>query len=142
VLIVGGLLKLGWAAEFMSRPIVTGFVFGLVLLIILGEIPSLLGMPPVSGDVFSKVWGIIGHIAAGDIKPLTALIGLSSLAILFVGARFAPRIPWGLLVLMGAIVTSNMLDLAGRGVVTVGAVPTGLPALAIPDVGLSELGPS
>ena len=141
VLIVGGLLKLGWAAEFMSRPIVTGFVFGLVLLIILGEIPSLLGMPPVSGDVFSKVWGIIGHIAAGDIKPLTALIGLSSLAILFVGARFAPRIPWGLLVLMGAIVTSNMLDLASRGVVTVGAVPTGLPALAIPDVSLSELGP-
>ena len=141
VLIVGGLLKLGWAAEFMSRPIVTGFVFGLVLLIILGEIPSLLGMPPVSGDVFSKVWEIIGHIAAGDIKPLTAVIGLSSLAILFVGARFAPRIPWGLLVLMGAIVTSNLLDLASRGVVTVGAVPTGLPALAIPDVSLSELGP-
>lgn len=57
-LIIGGLLKLGWAAEFMSRPIVTGFVFGLVLLIILGEIPSLLGMPPEQGDVIARAWSI------------------------------------------------------------------------------------
>ena len=140
VLIVGGLFKLGWAAEFMSRPIVTGFVFGLVLLIILGEIPSLLGLPPVSGDVFSRLWEILLHIAGGDIKPLTAAIGIGALVILFLGARFAPRIPWGLLVLAGAIVLSRVLDLAGKGVVTVGTVPTGLPAIAIPDVGLSDMG--
>ena len=80
VLIIGGLFKLGWAAEFMSRPIVTGFVFGLVLLIILGEIPSLLGMPPVSGDVFTRVWQILTQV--DDIKPLTAVIGIAALTIL------------------------------------------------------------
>ncbi len=137
VLIVGGLFKLGWAAEFMSRPIVTGFVFGLVLLIILGEIPSLLGMPAVSGDVFTRAWQIVTQL--GDIKPLTAAIGLGSLAVLFLGARFAPRIPWGLLVLITAIVASNVFDLAGKSVVTVGTVPTGLPAVALPDIGFADM---
>ena len=139
VLIVGGLLKLGWAAEFMSRPIVTGFVFGLVLLIVLGEIPSLLGMPPVKGDVLTRAWSIFTSL--GDINPLTAVIGLTSLAILFLGAKFVPRIPWGLLVLIGSILLSGAMDLSERGVTTVGAVPTGFPPFGLPDVALSDLGP-
>ncbi len=139
VLIVGGVLKLGWAAEFMSRPIVTGFVFGLVLLIVLGEIPSLLGMPPVTGDVLSRAWSIFTSL--GDIDPLTALIGLTALAVLFLGAKYAPRIPWGLLVLVASILGSGAWDLAGRGVVTVGAVPTGLPPIGLPGIGLGDLGP-
>lgn len=138
-LILGGLFKLGWAAEFMSRPIVTGFVFGLVLLIILGEIPSLLGMPPVKGDVLSRAWSIL--FSLGDINPLTAVIGIASLAVLFLGAKFVPRIPWGLLVLVVAILASSAFDLAGRGVVTVGTVPTGIPPIGFPVVGLGELGP-
>lgn len=132
VLIVAGVLRLGWTAEFMSRPIVTGFVFGLVLLIILGEIPSLLGMPAVSGDVISRAMSILTNL--GDIDPLTAAIGLSALAVLFLGARFAPRIPWGLLVLVAAIIASNYFNLAAKSVATVGAVPTGLPAVSVPDV--------
>ena len=132
VLIVAGVMKLGWTAEFMSRPIVTGFVFGLVLLIILGEIPSLLGMPSVTGDVISRALSIVANL--GDIDPLTATIGLGALAVLFLGARFAPHVPWGLLVLVVAIVASGYFDLAAQGVATVGEVPTGLPAVAIPDV--------
>ncbi len=139
VLILGGLLRLGWAAEFMSRPIVTGFVFGLVLLIVLGEIPSLLGMPPEKGDVLARAWSIATSL--GDINPLTAAIGLTALAILFLGARFVPRVPWGLLVLIGSILLSGALDLAARGVTTVGAVPTGFPPFGLPDVDLGDLGP-
>ena len=138
-LIVGGMLKLGWAAEFMSRPIVTGFVFGLVLLIILGEIPTLLGMPPEQGGVLERAWSIFTSV--GDITPLTAAVGLSALVVLFLGARFAPRIPWGLLVLVVAIVASGAWDLAGRGVVTVGTVPTGFPPFGLPGIGLGDLGP-
>ncbi|MFN8185252.1 MAG: SulP family inorganic anion transporter [Candidatus Nanopelagicales bacterium] len=138
-LILGGLLKLGWGAEFMSRPIVTGFVFGLVLLIILGEIPSLLGMPPEKGDVLSRAWSIFTSL--GEITPLTAVIGLTALAVLFLGARFAPRIPWGLLVLTASILASSAWDLSTRGVTTVGTVPTGLPPIGLPAVGLGDLGP-
>ncbi|MCB9424024.1 MAG: SulP family inorganic anion transporter [Actinobacteria bacterium] len=139
VLILGGLLKLGWAAEFMSRPIVTGFVFGLVLLIVLGEVPNLLGMPVESGDVFRRLWEILTSL--GEVHPLTAAVGLTSLAILFLGAKFLPRIPWGLLVLIGAIALSTVADLSERGVKTVGEVPTGLPPIGLPGVSVSDLGP-
>jgi sulfate permease, SulP family len=136
-LLIGGLAKLGWAAEFMSRPIVTGFVFGLVILIVIGEVPSLLGMPATAGKVQERVWSIATSFT--DINPTTAALGLGSLAILFIGARLAPRIPWGLIVLVSAIVLSSALDLAADGVVTIGPVPQGLPPLGLPDIAVSDL---
>ncbi len=54
-LIVSGLLGLGWLAEFLSKPIVTGFVFGLTVVIIIGELPRLLGLPAGHGDVFRRI---------------------------------------------------------------------------------------
>lgn len=136
-LLLGGLVRLGWSAEFLSRPIVTGFVFGLVILIILGEIPSLLGMPPVKGDVMGRVWSIFTSL--DDIDPVTAALGIGSLTILFAGAHFAPRIPWGLLVLMVGISVSSALDLTADGVVTVGQVPLGLPPLGIPAIPAEDI---
>jgi sulfate permease, SulP family len=136
-LLIGGLARLGWAAEFMSRPIVTGFVFGLVILIIIGEIPSLVGIPAPSGRVQERVLAIL--VSATDIDPLTALLGVGALVILFVGARLAPRIPWGLIVLVGGIAASAYWDLGARGVVTVGPVPTGLPPLGLPDIPIGDI---
>lgn len=136
-LVLGGIARLGWAAEFMSRPIVTGFVFGLVLLIILGEVPNLLGLPPESGDVLERIWSIVDHL--GDAQPLTMAVGVCALAVLFIGARIAPRVPWGLLVLVGAILASSVWGLAERGVRVVGEVPDGLPPLGIPLIPLQEV---
>ena len=138
-LLIGGLAKLGWAAEFLSRPIVTGFVFGLVLLIVLGEIPSLFGLPPVTGDVFARSLQIIKDLS--QFTPLTAAVGITALAILFLGAKLAPRIPWGLVVLIVAIAMSSWLDLSDLGVTTVGTVPLGLPPLGLPDIPASEIPP-
>ncbi len=138
-LLIGGLTRVGWAAEFLSRPIVTGFVFGLVLLIILGEIPNLLGIPPDSGDVVTRAGSILSHV--DDIDPLTAAIGTVALIILFAGARFAPRVPWGLIVLVAAIGLSSYTDLASHGVTTVGPVPSGLPPLGLPDISLEDIPP-
>jgi high affinity sulfate transporter 1 len=138
-LLIGGLARIGWAAEFLSRPIVTGFVFGLVILIILGEIPSLLGMPVESGDVLTRAWSIATNLV--DLDPTTAAIGLTALAVLFIGARLAPRVPWALLVLIVGIGVSSGLDLAEEGVVTVGDVPSGLPPFGLPDISLTEIPP-
>jgi sulfate permease, SulP family len=138
-LVIGGLAHLGWAAEFMSRPIVTGFIFGLVLLIVLGEIPSLLGLPPVTGDVMTRAWSILTELS--EFTPITAALGISALIILFVGTKFAPRIPWGLIVLIGGIALSSWLDLAAQGVVTVGPVPNGLPPIGLPHIPPGDLLP-
>jgi high affinity sulfate transporter 1 len=136
-LVIGGVARLGWAAEFMSRPIVTGFVFGLVLLIVLGEVPNLLGLPAESGDVFARAWALLTNLEA--MTPLTAVIGVVSLIVLFVGARLAPKIPWGLLVLVVAIAASGAFGFADRGVATVGEVPQGIPGLGLPAVSVAEL---
>ena len=138
-LLIGGLARLGWAAEFMSSSIITGFVFGLVLLIVIGEVPSLLGMPSTSGEVQERVLSILTSLT--DINPTTAVLGVAALAILFLGARLAPRVPWALLVLIGGIVLSTVLDLSAGGVVTVGPVPNGLPPIGLPHVGVDDLGP-
>lgn len=138
-MLIGGLARVGWAVEFLSRPLVTGFVFGLVLLIVLGEIPSLLGMPTENGDVVRRALAILTHLT--DLTPLTAAIGLGTLAVLFLGARLLPRVPWSLLALVVATATSAYLDLAAQGVATVGTVPRGLPPFGLPHLGLGDLEP-
>ena len=138
-LLAAGLLRLGWAAEFLSRSIVTGFVFGLVLVIIIGEIPKLFGLPPVSGNSIEQSIQIVRSITQLD--TLTTLLGVCALAVLFLGARFAPRVPWGLVVLIAAIVISSAADLADRGVVVVGEVPKGLPPIGLPGIELDDIAP-
>ncbi len=138
-MILGGLLRVGWAVEFLSRPIVTGFVFGLVLLIVLGEVPSLLGMPPATGDVLTRAWSILSHL--DTMTPPTVAVSVVSLSVLFVGAHVLPRVPWGLLVLVGGIAVSAGFDLAQYSVATVGDVPSGLHALGLPDIRLTDLPP-
>lgn len=139
VMLVGGLARVGWAVEFLSKPIVTGFVFGLVLLIVLGELPSLLGIPPESGDVLRRAWSLLTHLS--DLDPTTAVVGVTSLVVLFGGSRLLPRVPWSLLVLVAGTVVSASLDLAARGVAVVGTVPSGLPTLQVPHIGLADLEP-
>lgn len=138
-LLAGGLLKLGWAAEFLSRSIVTGFVFGLVLVIIIGEIPKLLGLPPTSGDSIEQVVQILRSIT--DLDRLTTIVGCAALVVLFAGARFMPRVPWGLIVLVSAIAYSSAAGLEDRGVVVVGPVPSGLPPFGLPGLHPGDIAP-
>jgi len=138
-MLIGGLARVGWVVEFLSRPLVTGFIFGLVLLIVLGEIPSLLGMPAESGDVVRRAVSILTHLT--DLTPLTAAVGITALVVLFAGARFVPRVPWSLVVLVVATSVSAYVDLAAHGVATVGDVPRGLPPFGVPAIGISDLEP-
>ena len=137
VLIVGGLLRVGWVAEFLSKPIVTGFVFGLTILVIVGELPNLLGIPVTPGDVLHRI--SVLALNFDQITPLTAAVGVSSLAVLFIGQRLLPRVPWALLVLALGLAASYWFDLAARGVAVVGQVPRGLPTPSIPLVPLDRL---
>lgn len=138
ILIVAGLLRTGWVAEFLSKPIVSGFVFGLSIVIIVGEVPRLLGLPPGDGTVFVRMFGILTSISSLDAE--TALLGVVCLAVLFLGSALTRMVPWGLLVVVAALVLSNTLGLAERGVAVVGSVPSGLPAPSLPALSFSDLG--
>lgn len=132
VMLAAGVLNLGWTAEFLSKPIVTGFVFGLTVVIIVGELPNLLGVPSGAGDSFQRLQVLVGEL--DETHGLTVAVSVTALLVLFLGSHLAPRIPWALLVLVGGIVVSEQADLAGHGVATVGPVPGGLPSPGLPDL--------
>ncbi len=138
LLVLAGTLRIGWVAEFLSKPIVTGFVFGLSIGIIIGEIPVLLGLGRVSGTGLGRVIGIID--AAGEFHTPTALIGIGALIFLFAGSRAQRSGPWGLLLVVGALVASRNLDLTSRDVELIGSVPGGIPRPSLPAVDLSNYG--
>jgi high affinity sulfate transporter 1 len=137
VLIVAGLLRIGWVAEFLSKPIVTGFVFGLTLLVIIGELPNLLGIHVSPGDVLHRIVSLVGGL--DQINLLTAALSAASLAVLFLGPLISRAVPWSLLVLIAGLVASNVFNLAERGIAVVGRVPAGPPTPSIPFVPVTKL---
>jgi SulP family sulfate permease len=139
VLVAAGFLGIGWMAEFLSKPIVTGFVLGLTILVILGEVPHLLGVPTPQGQVVERVGALGSSLSHGDGNPTTMVVSAFALVVLFGGQRVAPRFPWALLVLVLGLVASTALDLAADGVEVVGHVPRGLPTPGIPSVEVGDL---
>ena len=136
VLVLAGFLRVGWVAEFLSKPIVTGFVFGLTILVIIGELPNLLGIQVTPGDVLHRISGLALNIDQVDLRTVT--VSVSALAVLFIGSRLLPRLPWALVVLALGLAASHWLDLAAQGVAIVGAVPKGLPTPTVPVVPLTQ----
>lgn len=139
VLIAAGFLRIGWAAEFLSKPIVTGFVLGLTILVILNEVPHLLGVPSPQGQVVERLGALGESLTRGDADATTMTISAASLLLLFGGSRLLPRVPWGLIVLVAGLVVSTAMDLAAHGVEVVGTVPRGLPTPAVPTVQADDL---
>jgi SulP family sulfate permease len=137
ILILAGLLRVGWVAEFLNKPIVTGFVFGLTILVIIGELPNLFGIPVTPGDVLHRISLLVRNI--NQIDLLTATVGVLALAVLFIGQRLLPRMPWALVVLILGLAASHWLELAAHGVAVVGHVPKGLPTPSVPLVPPSRM---
>ncbi len=138
VLVTASFLHVGWVAEFLSKPIVTGFVLGLTILVIIGELPNILGIAVPPGDVASRIHDLVTGL--DEAIPATTAVGVSALALMFVGSRLAPKVPWALVTLVGGLVVSNVMDLAARGVAVVGEVPQGLPAPSLPGIPASQYG--
>ncbi len=133
-----GLLRVAWLAEFLSRPIVTGFVFGLTVTIIIGEAPTLVGIAKPPGDLIGVLFRTLRSI--GDAHLETVIVGGVALALLFGGRKISPHVPWGLVTLVLGVIASRLLDLQGAGVAVVGDVPSGLPPFGLPIVPGRDIG--
>ncbi|HEX5923844.1 MAG TPA: SulP family inorganic anion transporter [Baekduia sp.] len=137
VLVLGGALRLGAVADLVSKPVMTGFLFGLGLTISLAQLPSLLGVPAGSGNFFPQLLDLLGHL--DDTATTTLVVGVGSLVVLLLGRRLVPRVPSTLMVLALAIVASSLLHLDDHGVDVVGDIPHALPDLAVPDVNVDDI---
>ena len=86
-----GALRMGWVAAFIPTPVMRGFIEGLVLVTIIGQVPHLLGTNGTSGNFFNKLWFILKQLS--DVSLAPALTGLFSLAAMLLLRRLAPRVP-------------------------------------------------
>lgn len=136
--LLAGLLRLGFVASFISEPVLKGFIVGLALTIIAGQLPKLFGVEGGSGDFFEKIWALIGNL--GGTSGFTVLLGAGSLALILVLKRVAPRVPGSLIAVALGIVLATAFDLADHGVDVVGSIGTGLPSFGFPDVSVDDLG--
>ena len=135
---VAGLARLGFITQFLSKPVMDGFVTGLAVFVTIGQLNKLFGVEKGEGNSFQKLL----HVFQGlpDANWITFLIGASALALLFLLPRISRRIPAGLVVLFLYIIVSYVLDLSGNyGVEVVGAIPQGLPSFGVPHVPASAI---
>jgi sulfate permease, SulP family len=136
--LIAGLLRLGFVASFISEPVLKGFIIGLSLTIIAGQVPRLFGVESGSGDFFERVWDFLINLNETD--GLTLAVGIGSLAVLFGLPRVVPAIPGPLAAVVLGIGAVELFDLGGHGVAIVGSIKPGLPSLALPDVSLDRFG--
>lgn len=137
VLVGAGLLKLGGVMDLVSKPVMTGFLFGLGLTVAIGQVPKLFGVEGSDGDFFEILGALLGDL--GETHAPTLAVGIGSVVLLIGFGRLTPNIPSTLVVLVVAIATSTLFDLADRGVEVVGELPTALPSPTLPDVSAKDL---
>jgi len=130
--VVAGLARLGFVASLISEPVLKGFIVGLALTIIVGQLPGLLGVSGGSGDFFEKLWHVISQL--GDANGPTVVVGLLSLAAVLGLRKAVPALPASLVVAALAIVAAHVFDLSSHGVDLVGHIDSGLPSLGLPNV--------
>ena len=136
--LVAGVLRLGFLANFISEPVLKGFIVGLALTVIVGQVPKLFGIEQATVTSSSELWDFLTNIDQTD--GLTLIVGIGSLAVLFGVPRVAPAIPGTLVAVVLGIGVVELFDLGDHGVAIVGSINPGLPSLAVPDVSLDRFG--
>ncbi len=137
--LLAGLLRLGFIAQFLSKPVIEGFVFGLAIFVTVKQLPKLFGIAGGEGDTIRQLGYVIAHL--DDAHGITLAIGAGALVLLFAGERFFPKVPGGLVALLLGIGISAAFDLSSHGVEVVGKVPGGLPSLAVPHPPAADIVP-
>jgi high affinity sulfate transporter 1 len=136
VLLLARLLRLGFVANFISAPVLTGFKAGIGLVIVLDQVPKLLGVHIVKQGFFSDVLSVVHHVP--DTSLLTLAVAAATFAVLVGMERLWAHSPAPLVAVGGAIAASWFLGLQAAGVSTVGLIPQGFPSLTLPDLSLIE----
>jgi high affinity sulfate transporter 1 len=135
--LIARLFRAGAVVNFISESVLIGFKCGVALYLASSQLPKLCGIKGGHGDFWEKSADFIKH--AGDTNPASLVMGVSALAVLFLGKRFFPRVPAALVVVIAGLLLGANLDLAGRGVKMLGEVPQGLPDFGVGGLNRSDL---
>jgi high affinity sulfate transporter 1 len=141
IMIVVGLARLGFIADLLSRPTMIGYMNGLALTILVGQLPKLFGFSVDADGLIGEIDGFARGVAGGAVVPAAAAVGIGGVVLILVLQRWLPKVPAVLTVVVLSIVVASVFDVAAHGVSVIGELPQGFPPFTIPRVHWSDLAP-
>ena len=141
IMILAAVVKLGFIADLISKPTMIGYMNGLALTILIGQLPKLFGFKIEGNGLIAEFTGFAAGLARGEAVPAAAAVGIVGVAAILVLQRWLPKVPAVLIMVVLAIAAATVFSLADHGVSLVGVLPKGFPPLTIPPVHLADLAP-
>ena len=138
IAIIAGIARMGFIADFVSKPILIGYMDGVALIIIESQLGKLFGIKTQGNNFFDKLWSII--IQLGQTQWLTLAIGLTLIVLLIILRRISPKIPGAIIVVVLSTLVSWLFHLDAHGVSILGQIPAGLPKPTIPNIQFGDIG--
>jgi len=140
--VAAGLLNFGFITDLLSKPVRYGYVNGIALTVLVGQLPKLFGFSIDADGLIAEARAFLRGVLDGKTNATAFVIGGASLAVILGCKRWLPRVPGVLIAVVGATAIVGAFDLAERaGLSVVGALPQGLPPFGLPSVSASDIGP-
>jgi len=141
IMILSAVAKLGFIADLISKPTMIGYMNGLALTILVGQLPKLFGFKTDAEGLIREAAAFVSGLADGKAVAAAATVGIAGIVLILALQRWLPKIPAVLIMVVLAIAATSVFHLADHGVSLVGVLPKGFPPLTIPHVRASDLGP-
>src|SRR3954453_15594522 len=141
VMIIAGVTGLGFVAELLSKPTMIGYMNGLALTILVGQLPKLLGFSVDADGLIGEIAAFVRGITQGEVVPAAVAVGIGGILVILIFQRWWPKVPAVLVMVVLAIGFSSLLHLDEHGVSLVGVLPAGFPPLTFPAIAWSDVGP-
>ncbi len=139
LMLIGAKTGLGFIAELLSKPIQMGYMNGLAITILVGQLPKLFGFSTDADGLIGETQAFVQGVQAGEVVVAAAAIGLFSVALMVILGKVVPKVPAVLVAVVVAMLLAWGLDLASKGVSLVGVLPEGLPSFKLPLVPIEDL---
>jgi len=138
ITVLGGIARFGFVADLLSKPTMIGYMNGLALTILVGQLPKLFGFSVDADSFISELKGFVKGVADGETVGAALAVGVVGLAVIVALKRTVPRIPGVLAAVVVSVAVASLFDLGAHGVELVGTLPQGFPPLTLPGVGLHD----
>jgi high affinity sulfate transporter 1 len=140
IMVLAAVARLGFIADLLSKPTMIGYMNGLALTILVGQLPKLFGFDVSAEGLLGELGGLVEGLANGEAVPAAATVGIAGIVLILAVQRWLPVVPGVLVMVVLSIAATTVFGLADHGVSLVGVLPEGFPPLTIPDVHTSDLG--
>jgi high affinity sulfate transporter 1 len=139
IMLLAGIAKLGFIADLLSKPTQIGYMNGLALTILVGQLPKLFGFSVDADGFIPELKGFVQGVIDGETIAAALAVGAGSLVLILVLQRAMPKVPAVLVAVVLSILAVSLFDLTGSGVSVVGPLPSGFPPFTIPNISFSDL---